>query len=282
MKDSLAAASLGAFGEDGSLVYSETTQQVLWGQAVNEQGYWTNQTDQSGSRTCQDPYGYIDGGETPGGSYQFCCNSATWKGTALALLLMPELRCLWDNQHFLDYVDRWVTAGAITQPDPCAPTDGNLANYGVTYGPDGNGGCILDTEPTCTAQELADGATAPCTGRWPALHGSSVDDGYYNSAFHASMWTAYRSTVPTDPPDCDGSGQGGAGGTAGAGGSAGGSGGSTSTGSSGSGGGAGGALMDDDSGCGCRLHGHDGTDTRGGAAAWLWVLLLGLASARRR
>jgi hypothetical protein len=203
-----------------------------------------------------------------------------WKGTALALLLMPELRCLWDNDHFLDYVDRWVTQGAITQPDPCAPTDGNLANYGVTYGPDGNGGCIPDTEPTCTAQELSDGATAPCIGRWPALHGSNTDGGYYTSDFHATMWTAYRSTVPGEPPDCDGSGQGGTGGTAGTGGSAGGAGGGSST--AGAGGVTSRPPTDDDGGCGCRIRRDDGAGARDNSVAWLWLLLAGSLCARRR
>ena len=43
-----------------------------------------------------------------------------------------------------------------------------------------SGGCIQDTDPS-------DG-----TGRFPALHGTSVDDGYRLSEFQRAMWNAYR------------------------------------------------------------------------------------------
>jgi hypothetical protein len=52
-------------------------------------------------------------------------------------------------------------------------------NYGVTYGPDGSGGCILDTDPS-------DG-----TGRFPPLHGASTDEGHYGSRFAEEMWDTY-------------------------------------------------------------------------------------------
>lgn len=63
---------------------------VLFGQSGSASQYWQNQIDDSGSRTLrvrsryvvgltdQDPYGYIDGGERPGGSYQYCCNAMNW------------------------------------------------------------------------------------------------------------------------------------------------------------------------------------------------------------
>ena len=54
------------------------------------------------SKTCRDPYGYIDGGLAPGTSYQVpklstqvCCNSATWKAQALLLQIIPELNQIW-------------------------------------------------------------------------------------------------------------------------------------------------------------------------------------------
>jgi len=127
---------------------------------------------------------------------------------------MPELEYVWSHEEFLDYVDRWVSLGAWTQPDPCAPPDGVCrggdsdgaactsasepsvctgeeaycdlsvswdARYRVTYGPDGSGGCIPDSDP-------ADG-----TGRFPLLHGTSTDSGHYGSAFAEEMWDAYVS-----------------------------------------------------------------------------------------
>jgi hypothetical protein len=116
----------------------------------------------------------------PTDGYQFCCLSKPWKGAGLAVFLLPELRPVWNNEAFFEYVDRWVSHGTWTQPDPCAPHDGTWANYGVTYGPDGSGGCIPDTDPS-------DG-----TGRFPGMHGDSRDDGGYGSQFADDMWAAHR------------------------------------------------------------------------------------------
>jgi hypothetical protein len=60
--------------------------------------------------------------------------------------------------------------------------DGTLGrenHYGLTYGPDGAGGCILDTDPS-------DG-----TGRFPQFHGTEVDGGYRGSDFQTAMWGVY-------------------------------------------------------------------------------------------
>ena len=71
-----------------------------------------------GSKTRKDPYEYIDGGPEPGGAYQFCCLSQPWKGTALAAHLMPEIKALWGDPDFFEYVDRWVNFGVWSLPDP--------------------------------------------------------------------------------------------------------------------------------------------------------------------
>lgn len=155
----------------------------VWGQSgCSEYAYWLKvASDQnSGSRTCRDPYGLIDGGLYPGSSYQICCNSKTWVPTALALELLPELRQRWNSDEWLEYVERWVHFGAYSQPDHCAPYDGDMNNYGITFGPDGNGGCILDTDP-------GDG-----TGRFPNLHGESANQGGYSSSWGDAMYAAYH------------------------------------------------------------------------------------------
>jgi hypothetical protein len=201
------------FGENGGVYYSESTDVVLFGQTENsEQSYWTNLVFDTGSRTIIDPYEMIDGGHRPGDSYQFCCTAKNWKATATALRLMPELLPVFNHEELLTYVDRWVAFGAWTQPDPCAPPDGVCvggdnagtacttaneaqvctgdegvcdttanwdANYGVTYGPDGAGGCIWDEDPS-------DGI-----GRFPQLHGTNADGGHHSSPFADEMWEAY-------------------------------------------------------------------------------------------
>ena len=94
-----------------------------------------------------------------------------------------------DDTLIFDYVKRWVARGTHAQPDPCAPSDGSWDNYGITYGPDGNGGCILDTD------------TSDGTGRFPELHGTSADGGSYGSAFANTMWDAYWGSVDIMVPE---------------------------------------------------------------------------------
>lgn len=213
MQQFVSSSEREVFGENGGMYYSDNAQTVLFGQTPNsEESYWTNLVFDTGSRTIIDPYQWIDGGHVPGGSYQFCCTAMAWKATATAIYLMPELRSVWNHEEFFEYVDRWVSFGAHSQPDPCAPPDGTCsggdnpgapctlasaptvctgtdafcdatvnwdANYGVTYGPDGSGGCILDTDTT-------DG-----TGRFPPLHGASTNEGHYGSSFVEEMWDTY-------------------------------------------------------------------------------------------
>lgn len=154
----------GTFQEDGQLYVGAASGQVLFGGLCSAEDYWDNQNTGGNSRDCRDPYGYIDGGQEPGAYYQMCCTAKGFKAAALALRLMPSLRCIWTDDRILRYADRWVAHGAWTQPDP--------------YQPRGSG--ALDTDPS-------DG-----TGRWPALHGAARDAGYYGSAFADAMWTAYR------------------------------------------------------------------------------------------
>lgn len=154
----------GTYQEDDQLQIGAGAGIVLFGGPCSAEDYWENQNTGGGSRDCRDPYGYIDGGQQPGDYYQYCCTAKAYKATALALRLMPALRCVWTDQRILLYADRWVEHGVWSQPDP--------------YQPRGSG--ALDSNP-------ADG-----TGRWPALHGTGRDSGLYSNDFADAMWTAYR------------------------------------------------------------------------------------------
>jgi hypothetical protein len=183
------------FHEDKLLYRSEVTGQALFGTARGydrarlERHYWRGVFEHAvtggtgGYKAYRDPYGYIDGGYVPGAGYQYCCISQPWKGEALACLLMPSLKQLWNDEAFFEYVDRWVAFGTWALPDPCAPVDSAWELYGHTFGPDGRGGCIADRDTT-------DGV-----GRFPARHGSERDGGGRYSAFQAAMWDAYRDEV---------------------------------------------------------------------------------------
>ena len=82
-----------------------------------------------------------------------------------------------DNR-LAEYVERWVSSGAIATPDPCAPYDGNPANYGITFGPDGKGGCI------------------PGSGRWPSANGINANNGGYQDTFGNQLWDWWKKTHP--------------------------------------------------------------------------------------
>jgi hypothetical protein len=206
MQDAVSTAPFNTFQEDGHLPFVQRANhgagQVLFGDPGSDVGYWqcVVTPDALGNRTLKDPYGFIDGGHRPGGGYQYCCNSLTWKGHALMLHLMPQLKAIWGNDHLEVYEDRWVNLGAWAQPDSCAPPDfsdttatGDFnsdttkgSHYRKTYGPDPQhpGDCIRDTNPS-------DGM-----GRFPSLHGSNRNDGGYGSTFANNMWTAYRALDP--------------------------------------------------------------------------------------
>ncbi len=178
-------------------LWSQTAEGVhLWGESSSELAYWTYIMTGGGSRSNRDPYGYIDGGEA-GTAYQLI-TSQQHKGEVLAAELMPVLKDAWpaaDLAKATNYAERWVNHGTWTQPDPCAPYDGNPSNYGITFGPDPHnpGMCILDPDlayyngPT----DFACQAGRAC-GRYPEKHGSSRDGGQYRSDFVAAMWDAYR------------------------------------------------------------------------------------------
>ncbi|MBW2525234.1 MAG: hypothetical protein JRI23_13705 [Deltaproteobacteria bacterium] len=171
------------------------TQNQYWG----EREYWQYLVDTDAgldpsSSAMRDPYFFIDG-ETPQRTYQFCCFAQPWKGSILAAHLFPAMLAVWNNDLILEYVDRWATVGTWTQPDPCAPHDGDMGNYGITFGPDSAnpGMCILDTDlayyndPT----DFACQPGAEC-GRYPERHGLYTDGGYYRRDSIDALWSAYR------------------------------------------------------------------------------------------
>jgi len=222
MKDAVSNAEPNIFDEDGSIEYSQKANDgkgmALFAQTGPwESNYWQKLVfgcdGVAGSKTHKDPYAYIDGGCCCGCTYDNCCLYKPWKATAIALYMMPELRVVWDDEEFLEYVNRRTYHGAWAQPDPCAPVTGVCAggtnegadctapsasaicvgdgafcnysakwdsDYGVKYGPDGNGSCILDTDPS-------DGI-----GRYPRHDGLNKNSGGYGNSFAESLWEMYR------------------------------------------------------------------------------------------
>ena len=151
--------------EDSSVYYAAPAQRALWGQPRG--GYWRRLAEGRGPRSSRDPEGYIDGGDSPGSGYQRCCTSMTWKGTALALHLMPELREVWNYEPFLDYVDRWVHFGAWTLPDPFTREGERDPDAG---------------------------------GRFPDVHNTRADEGGWDSSFANAMWRVHRAEEAAPMP----------------------------------------------------------------------------------
>jgi hypothetical protein len=166
---------------------ADNPRQALFGSESywSEQKYWEYVVKKDtgvdvSTSAYRDPYYFIDG-ELPEIGYASCCFPGSWKGSALAVRLMPQMLDAWGDPLLLDYEDRWVNIGYWTQPDPCAPHDGSMANYGMTFGPDGNGSCIKDTDPS-------DGI-----GRYPQRHSFNKDFATaYTSAAINRMWQLYR------------------------------------------------------------------------------------------
>lgn len=189
-----------------------------------EEKYWQYIVDKDNGSSVstaayRDPYGYIDGELPETRGYAFCCFPTTWKGSALAAHLFPAMKALWNNDLLLDYADRYVNIGRWTQPDPCAPHDGNMDNYGVTFGPDPNdpSQCIRDRdlEYYNGPHDFKCREGADC-GRYPEFHGTQANEHYYKSNFINQMWEQHRGascydgicsgdeTPDSCPYDCDG------------------------------------------------------------------------------
>lgn len=173
LKDLVSSRPRGTFQEEGSLYFSQQADsgagEVLFGQGESCD-YWLNQVTDNGSRTCPDPYGYIDGGHVPGTSYQMGINSMIWKGPVIAMQLMPQAAELWtERETFIHYVDRWVTFGAWAQPDPCAPTMGKCGG-----GPNAGQVCTYANLNACPGSFCGGGV---CSGGGPYNGGRCSDEG---------------------------------------------------------------------------------------------------------
>lgn len=169
------AAGLSSFSEDTQVYLSPVTKVPLYGRDCGaDYAAWKSTITGSGSSDCRDPYGLIDGGGWEiGQSYQYCCTAKPWKYTTLAVYLLG-LQASWKNDTLFKYVERWVSSGAVAQPDKCAPYNGVALDYGKAYGPGGTGGCLAGP------------------GRWPAKHGINKDAGLYSSLFGEQVWSWYK------------------------------------------------------------------------------------------
>lgn len=174
----------------------------IWGDVDNwcsEDYYWSqlfsaNQYDGAAGepnihgdnkRTCGDPYGWIDGpaGE-PGSFYMACCSTGGYIAYALAQDLMGELCYVANDRDLNSYVQRVLTKGVHTAPDPCAPPDpketsqckpyrgkaNDCLYYEKTWGPD-------PTKPGMCIKNGTNGTTQ--AGRFPALDGKKLKAIYY-------------------------------------------------------------------------------------------------------
>lgn len=165
------SALTSSFSEDTQIHYSQRAGRTLYGRECTDSAYWKTTLYNSGAADCRDPYGLIDGGgHEIGAAYQYCCTAKPWKYTALAIRLLG-IQKIWKNDHFIEYVYRWVDHGAWAVPDSCAPYDGTPGNYGITFGPmSGSIDCIAGT------------------GRFTDKNGINADGGGYSDFLGEQMW----------------------------------------------------------------------------------------------
>jgi hypothetical protein len=159
----------------------------LYGRNTCEEGrYWDCVGDtgrKCSSKDCADPYGYIDGGKTPGSSYQRV-TYGPYSYTVLMYYLVPALRDHFHNTGIVTYIDRLRSKGIAAGDDPCAGPGAGA--YRSNWGPDGKGGCIKGSP-----------------SRYPGLGGRmSAGSSARTNAVGENMWAAYRSCMA----DCSCSG----------------------------------------------------------------------------
>jgi len=151
--------------DDWSFRYSEEANINLYGDTGSEADYWNAQINGIGNKAIADPYGLIDGGELPGGSYQSIVDppSLAWSLWARNVTGFAEV---WNNSSITrgDRVWNW---GTWTLGDP--------------YQYNGSG--------------VEDGV-----GRYPTRHGENHFSTAYDSDFTKSVFdTHVNNTV--FPPD---------------------------------------------------------------------------------
>ncbi len=190
IKDAITNSARNDFSETGSVWPSvRPGSPALWGQLRgDESAYWNALAAQNDSSNIRDPYGYIDGGGDPGNTYQSCCTTSALKASAMIVHLVPGLQAVYNNDAQLEYVERWVTFGAWTQPDPCAPV-----SQGGGPNPSRPGECKLDPDLTAgsTFTSFSCQAGKQC-GRRPDVHGAYKNAIGWESDLAEVAWPVYR------------------------------------------------------------------------------------------
>lgn len=182
------------FHEDGQIRVKATGGNVpVWGDPCEERIYWSNvfyaqmfaggTGVQIGSgdntRTCGDPYGWIDGpGGMPGTFYMACCSTGEFIGYQLAQSLMPAYCSAANDPHLSVYTRRVLTSGVHTQPDVCAPPDPREPAACAPFAA-GAPGCLFykstwGPDPANPGDCIRNGPGQ--NGRFPSRHGFMMPD----------------------------------------------------------------------------------------------------------
>lgn len=149
------------------------------------------------ARNTGDPYFLIDGpAQEPGTSYQACCSTSLMQSYVLIMRMWPEFNYVAGNTVLPEYIDRAVDDHGIwTQGDTCAPPDPRdvasgepYSYYGVTWGDDGSGNCITNTEAMAASHP-----NSPTTGRFSTLDGNAISF-LRVSALMNELWTVHGAT----------------------------------------------------------------------------------------
>ncbi|WP_139309914.1 hypothetical protein [Teredinibacter haidensis] len=208
---------------DGADPHLLTTYDVgaYWGNILKQQcfdGASGTCNPNSGKKSQVDPHRYIDGPPAPGTAY-YTVSFGSNQAFAAVMLLFPEVRDMINagatdeyaayKDASISFIQRVVTQGLHTAPDPCAPPDAredpsvcdayrsrNCEYYGLsntgeaTWGPDPADtnwedgiSCILNNSGGNTGQN----------GRFTSQHGSQLNpSGYITWNFYENWPELYR------------------------------------------------------------------------------------------
>ncbi len=175
-------SGLSAIQSDGERGYIEVQQVrdvghgAVWGDenTVNPIGtYWDNCLQfqafdgavlsgaDNGIRAQRDPEGYIDGpAEDPGSSYMSIFGP--YQDLSAMMFNFPETADVFNYDPTFQYVDRLISSGIKTLPDPYAPPD---PGEGLTCNPFGDGSL-------CTDYGITWGPSGGVNGNTPILNGA--------------------------------------------------------------------------------------------------------------
>lgn len=172
-------------------IYNQYDLGRYWGEMLAYKAYEgaSGESVKFGKKTFRDPYALIDGpGSLPGSLYA-SVSAGPIKSFAAAMLLIPQMCEIVNNDSPVDYAIRITSVGLQTANDECAPPDPRETSCDTYraegckyYGLSNTGTATWGPNPNDLTQCIKNGidpiTNKPQTGRFSSKHGQDFDIGY--------------------------------------------------------------------------------------------------------